>query len=190
MGAKLTRLTHKIVIQMHLVAELYNLQFSLQAASQETFGYSLVCVCDIEPIRTTCQWESRCLDSAFDDAYLNGIALILMIFSKLMWFQYQIFITNQLPQNVYGLGRGAEIRTRARRQCPSVCLSPRYWFTFVKVSRSLLRLPQGRSLRVMEWFNAVWNSATDFKACCGQRTVIRAFTQNQEDFSNEDAMVL
>jgi len=33
MAAKLTRLTHR---------ELYHLQFSLQAASPETFGYTLV----------------------------------------------------------------------------------------------------------------------------------------------------
>jgi hypothetical protein len=39
MTAKLTRLTHKIAIQLHLLArELYHLQFSLQAASPETFG--------------------------------------------------------------------------------------------------------------------------------------------------------
>jgi hypothetical protein len=43
MAAKLTRLTHKIAIH------LYHLQFSLQATSPETFGYTLVycsvCVC-------------------------------------------------------------------------------------------------------------------------------------------------
>jgi hypothetical protein len=43
MVAKLTRLTHKIAIQLHLVAELYHLQFSFQVASLETFGYTLVC---------------------------------------------------------------------------------------------------------------------------------------------------
>jgi hypothetical protein len=43
MAAKLTRLTHKIAIQLHLVAEkLYHLQFSLQASSPETFRYTLV----------------------------------------------------------------------------------------------------------------------------------------------------
>jgi hypothetical protein len=43
MAAKLTRLIHKIAIQLHLVArELYHLQFSLRAASPETFGYTLV----------------------------------------------------------------------------------------------------------------------------------------------------
>jgi hypothetical protein len=42
MAAKLTRLTHKIAIQLHLVAELYHLQFPLQATSPETFGYVLV----------------------------------------------------------------------------------------------------------------------------------------------------
>jgi hypothetical protein len=43
MAAKLTRLTHKIATQLHLVAESYTiLQFSLQAASPETFGYNLV----------------------------------------------------------------------------------------------------------------------------------------------------
>jgi hypothetical protein len=39
MAAKRTRLTHKIAIQLH---QLYHLQFSLQAASPETFGYTLV----------------------------------------------------------------------------------------------------------------------------------------------------
>jgi hypothetical protein len=42
MVAKLTRLTHKIAMQSHLVVESYHLQFSLQAASPETFGYTLV----------------------------------------------------------------------------------------------------------------------------------------------------
>jgi hypothetical protein len=41
-AAKLSRLTHKIAIQLHLMAELWHLQFSLQAASPETFGYTLV----------------------------------------------------------------------------------------------------------------------------------------------------
>jgi hypothetical protein len=41
MAAKLTRLTHKIAIQLHLVAESC-FQFSLQAAISETFGYTLV----------------------------------------------------------------------------------------------------------------------------------------------------
>jgi len=37
MAAKLTRLTHKIVIQLHLLArELYHLHFLLQAACLET----------------------------------------------------------------------------------------------------------------------------------------------------------
>jgi len=44
MAAKLTRLTHKITIQLHSGRELYHLQFSLQAASPETFGYTLVCL--------------------------------------------------------------------------------------------------------------------------------------------------
>jgi hypothetical protein len=45
MAAKLTRLTHKIVIQLPpSVRDLYQLQFLLQAASLETFGYSLVYV--------------------------------------------------------------------------------------------------------------------------------------------------
>jgi hypothetical protein len=43
MAAKLTRLTHEVAIQ--LGRELYHLQFSLQAASPETFGYTLMCVC-------------------------------------------------------------------------------------------------------------------------------------------------
>jgi len=42
MAAKLTRLSHKIPIQLHLVAETCTMQFSLQAASQETFRYTLV----------------------------------------------------------------------------------------------------------------------------------------------------
>jgi hypothetical protein len=55
MTAKLTRLTHKIAIQLHLVAELYHLQFSLQAASPETFGYTLVfCV-----VPTSLEWKCR-----------------------------------------------------------------------------------------------------------------------------------
>jgi hypothetical protein len=41
MTAKLTRLTHKIAIQLHLVRELYYLQFSRQTACPETFGYKL-----------------------------------------------------------------------------------------------------------------------------------------------------
>jgi hypothetical protein len=39
MAAKLTRLTHKIAIQLH---QLCHLQFSLQAAGPETSGYTLV----------------------------------------------------------------------------------------------------------------------------------------------------
>jgi len=39
-AAKPTRLTHKIAIQLHLLAELYHLQFSLQAASPETLDIS------------------------------------------------------------------------------------------------------------------------------------------------------
>jgi hypothetical protein len=42
MAAKFIRLTHKIAIQLNLVAEKCNLQFLLQAASPETFGYTLV----------------------------------------------------------------------------------------------------------------------------------------------------
>jgi len=42
MAAKLTRLTHKIAIQLHLVAESCHLQMSLQTASAETFGYTRV----------------------------------------------------------------------------------------------------------------------------------------------------
>jgi hypothetical protein len=43
MATKLTRLAHKLAIQLHLGAESCNhLQFSLQAASPETFGYTLV----------------------------------------------------------------------------------------------------------------------------------------------------
>jgi hypothetical protein len=42
MAVKLTRLTHKIAIQLPSGRELYHLQFSLHAASPETFGYTLV----------------------------------------------------------------------------------------------------------------------------------------------------
>jgi hypothetical protein len=42
MAAKLTRLTHQIAIQLHLVAESCTICSSLQAASPETFGYTLV----------------------------------------------------------------------------------------------------------------------------------------------------
>jgi hypothetical protein len=44
MAIKFIRLTHRIAIQLHLVAEreLYHLQFSLQVARPETFGYTLV----------------------------------------------------------------------------------------------------------------------------------------------------
>jgi hypothetical protein len=45
MAAKLTRLTERIAIQLHLVAErctICSSQFSFQAASPETFGYTLV----------------------------------------------------------------------------------------------------------------------------------------------------
>jgi hypothetical protein len=46
MAAKLTRLTHKIAIQRAPSGrELYHLQFSLQVASPETFGYTLVHPC-------------------------------------------------------------------------------------------------------------------------------------------------
>jgi hypothetical protein len=41
MAAKLARLTHKIAIQPS-GRELYHLQLSLQAASPETSGYTLV----------------------------------------------------------------------------------------------------------------------------------------------------
>jgi len=43
MAAKFTRLTHKIAIQLVPSGrELYHLQFSLQAASPETFRHTLV----------------------------------------------------------------------------------------------------------------------------------------------------
>jgi hypothetical protein len=43
MAVKLTRLTQKTATQLYLVAEsCYNLQFSLQAASPETSGYTFV----------------------------------------------------------------------------------------------------------------------------------------------------
>jgi len=44
MAAKLTGLAHKIAIQLPSSGrELYYLQFSLQVASPETSGYTLVC---------------------------------------------------------------------------------------------------------------------------------------------------
>jgi len=53
MAAKLTRLTHNIDIQLHSVAESCTIfQFSLQAASPETFGYSLVIRIDTECVHT------------------------------------------------------------------------------------------------------------------------------------------
>jgi len=42
MVAKLTRLTHKKAIQLPSGRELYHLQFLLQVASLETFGYTLL----------------------------------------------------------------------------------------------------------------------------------------------------
>jgi hypothetical protein len=42
MAAKLTRLTHKTDATALSDREMYHLQFSLQAASPETFGYTLV----------------------------------------------------------------------------------------------------------------------------------------------------
>jgi hypothetical protein len=42
MAAKLARLNHRIAIQLNLVADLYNLQFSLHAASPENFRHILV----------------------------------------------------------------------------------------------------------------------------------------------------
>jgi hypothetical protein len=43
MAAKLTRLTHKIVVQLHLVAESYTIRSSrAKATSPETFGYTVV----------------------------------------------------------------------------------------------------------------------------------------------------
>jgi hypothetical protein len=42
MAAKLTRLTQSSDTTASSGKELYNLQYSLQAASPETFGYTLV----------------------------------------------------------------------------------------------------------------------------------------------------
>jgi hypothetical protein len=42
MAEKLTRLTHKTDTTAPSGIELYHLQFSLQAASPETFGYTLI----------------------------------------------------------------------------------------------------------------------------------------------------
>jgi len=41
-GGKLARLTHKIAIQLYLVAEPYHFQFPLQVASPETFRYTFI----------------------------------------------------------------------------------------------------------------------------------------------------
>jgi len=46
MAAKLTRLTHKIVTQLHIVAESCTICSSRsRAAGSETFGYTLVFWC-------------------------------------------------------------------------------------------------------------------------------------------------
>jgi hypothetical protein len=43
MAVNLTRLTHKIAIQLHVVGKSCTIwQFSLQATSPETFGYTLI----------------------------------------------------------------------------------------------------------------------------------------------------
>jgi hypothetical protein len=42
MAAKLARLTHKIAVHLHLVAESCTICSSRQAASPDTFGYTLV----------------------------------------------------------------------------------------------------------------------------------------------------
>jgi len=61
MAIKLTRLTHKIAIQLHLVAENYHFQFSLQAASPETFGYTLVyCVTNFPVSQYYTKEQSMC----------------------------------------------------------------------------------------------------------------------------------
>jgi hypothetical protein len=49
MVAKLARMTHKIAILLHLVAE--SCTFSFQAVSPETFGYTFVC-CVLNCIRS------------------------------------------------------------------------------------------------------------------------------------------
>jgi hypothetical protein len=64
MAAELTRLTHKIAIQLQPSGrELYHLPFSLQAASPETFGYTLVlisfgrmCSFIMRAWNTACSW--------------------------------------------------------------------------------------------------------------------------------------
>jgi len=56
MAAKLTKLTHRIAISDTTAPncrELYYLQFSLQAASPETFGYTLVLLPERSLHRTT-----------------------------------------------------------------------------------------------------------------------------------------
>jgi hypothetical protein len=64
MAATLTTLTHKIAIQLHLVAELCQMQFSLQAASPETFGYTLV--------RFSREWRSANRTELKTDAGIKG----------------------------------------------------------------------------------------------------------------------
>jgi hypothetical protein len=49
MAAKLTRLTHRIAIQLAPSGkELYYFHFLLQAASPGTFGYTLVFISDVK----------------------------------------------------------------------------------------------------------------------------------------------
>jgi len=61
MAAKLTRLAYKIAIQQHLVAESCTICSSrLQAASPETFGYTLVlCPCVVNTTETCVDVETN-----------------------------------------------------------------------------------------------------------------------------------
>jgi hypothetical protein len=69
MAAKLTRLTHKIAIQLHLVAE--SLQFSLQAASPETSGYTLVLSSYLCPILPSGSFFPAGISPKFICSYLS-----------------------------------------------------------------------------------------------------------------------
>jgi hypothetical protein len=56
MAAKLTILTNKIAIQLHLVAESCTIcsSLSLQAASPETFGYTVV-----QTVKILITWHNK-----------------------------------------------------------------------------------------------------------------------------------
>jgi len=90
MAAKLTRLTHKIAIHLHLVGREL-LQFSLKVDSPETFGYTL--------LRST---------HTFPMTYLCWRRWKLMRFSKYLrhWLvNYSRIVTQFLRHSCYMLPR-------------------------------------------------------------------------------------